>query len=452
MLSVFSNLIAYLPKSREYKQFLENIFSSEAALSEPSVIVCPQNENDILEFIKIVNQHKLPFTVCSGGLSAGSIQNNIACLALNKFYNNVTIIRDGSEVFVRMQGGATVEEALRKLNKIDYHIPFGVSPLPGLGLVLRGGIGHLSRSEGLTLDQIVEINFISAIGEQKILQSGSNDYLWRALRGAAPRFGVVSEVVLKALPGSKVTAACFKTNVEAFASWLNIAANLPYDMSTSLVLGSELMDKSQPVLFGYLVKNSIAKDAIEDIIKVAEQLVKQQNINWCFIPQITNYCDLPAFDIPQLNKKEITGKIIPLVKSYLMKNDQLKTMTAFILEALNTLPNPLCRIDLQHMGGMVTKINSNAVFQSRDADWNVVITGIWTTESLASEVDLVKQWVHNTLNRLSLAFCGVYSVEIRNNQPETEYELELAYKKELVPLRQLISSCDKYGLRASYPL
>ena len=64
---------------------------------------------------------------------------------------------------------------------------------------MMGGIGHLSRSLGLSIDSLVSIRGVRGDGEPFVLTEGSRDTswdLWAMMLGAAPFFGVVTEVTL----------------------------------------------------------------------------------------------------------------------------------------------------------------------------------------------------------------------------------------------------------------
>ncbi|WP_244970710.1 hypothetical protein [Gordonia jinghuaiqii] len=115
--------------------------------------------------------------------------------------------RDGR---VEVQGGATVGAVLGALADPDLPdsalsdsgrvIAVGIVGLAGFGLATRGGVGYLTRSVGLTLDHLVEIELVLPDGEVVRLDedsTGTGAELWWAVRGCAPSFGVVTSAVLR---------------------------------------------------------------------------------------------------------------------------------------------------------------------------------------------------------------------------------------------------------------
>jgi hypothetical protein len=61
-------------------------------------------------------------------------------------------------------------------------------------------------------------------------------------------------------------------------------------------------------------------------------------------------------------------------------------------------------------------------------------------------------WVMELIQQLDQAICGVYSVEIRPNRPETDAELNLAFRDNLPLLRKTSLRYDKVGKFSYYPL
>lgn len=446
-------LETYYPRTDSYENYLSQIFSTEAKQKQPSAIVCPRNHSELKKFIDYARQAQLSYTVCGGGLSSLSVENGLICLALDRYYNNVELITDqvNHSYSIRVQGGAKIGTILHELDKVGYHIPVGVSPLPGLGLVLRGGIGHLTRSEGLTLDYIRKIGFISADGEELELFAGcANHELWNALRGAAPRFGVVSWVELAAVPNNQVTVATFNSSLSSLSQWLDYADKLPDVISASLVLGYNTSRQSDAVLFGYVVNNDISENALSDTLSSVNALLGEGvAINWDTPPQPKKYCQLPAFDIPQLKSEDSEATYIPFVKSYLVNNQYLKYNAQILINAIKIAPNALCRIDLQHMGGVNKAIQNGATFKGREADWNLVVTGFANS---IDDSDPAIIWVMELIQQLDQAICGVYSVEIRANREETDQELKLAFGDNLSFLRRISFCYDVSGRLSHYPL
>ena len=87
---------------------------------------------------------------------------------------------------VRVGGGCTWGEVDAATNEHGMATPSGIISTTGVGgLTLGGGIGHLTRKCGLTIDNLLEAELILASGERVVASADENPDLFWALRGAA---------------------------------------------------------------------------------------------------------------------------------------------------------------------------------------------------------------------------------------------------------------------------
>jgi FAD/FMN-containing dehydrogenase len=110
----------------------------------------------------------------------------------------------------RAEGGCTWGD----VNHAGY--PFGLATTGGIvsttgigGLTLGGGIGYLSRHLGLTIDNLLSVDVVTAEGRQLVASDKSNEDLYWAVRGGGGNFGVVTSFEYQMRPVRDVVAGLF---------------------------------------------------------------------------------------------------------------------------------------------------------------------------------------------------------------------------------------------------
>src|SRR4029078_8887746 len=102
---------------------------------------------------------------------------------------------------VRVQGGATWGDADRENELFGLAVPGGVVSTTGIaGLTLHGGVGHLRRKHGLSIDSLRSVDIVTADGQLRKASATENEDLFWAVRGAGSNFGVVTSFEFRAHP------------------------------------------------------------------------------------------------------------------------------------------------------------------------------------------------------------------------------------------------------------
>ena len=163
----------------------------------PSAAVLPASTADVAAAVSFFRANSLLFTVGCGLHSRYSKRDGHVLLYLG-LMRNVTI--DVASKVAHVQGGARNEDLDRAggLLSPPMHVVAGTNPDTGVGgLILGGGVGYLSRRQGMSIDNLLEVELVTAEGQIVRASETENPDLFWAVRGAGFNFGVVTEFVMR---------------------------------------------------------------------------------------------------------------------------------------------------------------------------------------------------------------------------------------------------------------
>ena len=160
----------------------------------PAAVVRCTGNADVIAALGFARTHGLPVSVRGGGhnVAGNALVDDGIVIDLSPM-NGVRI--DLERRTVRAGGGAVLADLDHETQAFGLATPLGAVPRTGIGgLTLHGGMGFLTRRLGLSCDNLVAADVVTADGRLLQVDEQSHpDLLW-ALRGGGGNFGVVTSL------------------------------------------------------------------------------------------------------------------------------------------------------------------------------------------------------------------------------------------------------------------
>ena len=172
----------------------------------PALIARCTDAADVARAIAFGRENELPLAVRGGGhhgAGLGTCDDGVV-VDLSPLRD---IRVDPQTRTARIGGGALLAEVDRATHEHGLALPTGIIGSTGVGgITLGGGIGYLTRSCGLSIDNLLSAEVVLATGERVRASADRHSDLFWAIRGGGGNFGVVTEFEFRLHPVDSVVA------------------------------------------------------------------------------------------------------------------------------------------------------------------------------------------------------------------------------------------------------
>ena len=200
----------------------------------PAVIVRPADAGEVARVVSLAREAELELAVRSGGHSGAghgvSERGVVLDLSLMK---KLEIDPVGRTAWA--ETGLTAGETTSILHEHSLAVGFGDTASVGIGgLTLGGGVGYLVRKHGLTIDDLLAADVVTADGELVLADAEQHPDLFWAIRGGGGNFGVATRFRYRLHALETVTGGMLvmPATAEVIAGLVEAAEAAPEELST----------------------------------------------------------------------------------------------------------------------------------------------------------------------------------------------------------------------------
>ena len=167
---------------------------------KPRVIARCADVADVIQSVNFAREQGLLLAIRSGGHNAGGLGICDDGLVIDLGPIKYTRV-DPAACTVTVGGGCTWGDVDHATHVFGLATPSGIISTTGVGgLTLGGGVGHLTRKCGLSIDNLLSADVVLANGKFVKANADDNSDLFWAIRGGGGNFGVVTSFTFKLHP------------------------------------------------------------------------------------------------------------------------------------------------------------------------------------------------------------------------------------------------------------
>jgi FAD/FMN-containing dehydrogenase len=362
---------------------------------------------DVMAALHWGRANGLPVAVRSGGHSFPGLSVADGALVIDLAAMKGIRVDPGRRT-VRVQAGAQLGELDRETQAFGLAVPSGIVTHTGVaGLTLGGGIGWIMRKYGLSIDQLVSVDVVTASGDLVRASADENPDLFWGVRGAGANFGIVTEFEFRCVPlGTTVLAGPIVWPIAQSGHVLRFyrdwVAEAPDELMTILV-----HRKAPPLPF-------VPEDLRgKPVVMVVCCWVGDMEEGERFLRPLRRFRS-PVLDLcspkPFLDHQAMFDPSFPHGRWYYFKSCDVAELTDDVIDVTvdhsSRISSPLTAFPIWQMGGAVSRVgNHETAFNGRSAGFTFNIGACTESET---GFDEERQWVRDFWSALTPWHEGVY--------------------------------------------
>jgi len=373
----------------------------------PALIARCEGVADVIAAVEFARQTGITVAVRSGGHSFPGLSSCDGGLVID--LSRMKGIRvDPDTHTARAQAGVLLGELDRETQTFGLAVPAGIVTHTGLaGLTLGGGIGWLMRKYGLTIDQLLSVDLVTAAGEFVTASADSNPDLFWGVRGAGSNFGVVTEFEFRLNPVGPVVLAgpifwAMRDSPKVLRFYRDWITDVPDDMTTIVV------HRRAPALDA-IPKELRGMPVVIVVCCYAGPVEEGERV----VGPLRRY-GAPLLDLctpkPFVEHQAMFDPSFPPGLWYYFRSCDVATLSDEVIDIVADhamrMRSPLTAFPIFHLGGAIARVGEDeTAFSGRSAGHTININA--TTET-ADGFDEEREWSRSLWSALAPHHTGVY--------------------------------------------
>lgn len=345
----------------------------------PALIVRCAGVSDIRHAVRFASDNGLPLAIRGGGHNiAGSAVCDDGLVADLSPMRSVRIDPTAHRAYV--EPGVTLGDFDHEAQAFGLATPLGINSTTGVaGLTLGGGMGWLSRRYGLSADNLLSVDVITAQGELVHATDGEHADLFWALRGGGGNFGVATLFEFGLHPvGPDIFGGLIVLPIEqartALARYRTAVDAMPDELSVWVVM------RPAPAL-PFLPADVHGKPIIAFAICFTGPIEQGPRL----ADEIRHFgtpCGEHVGVMPYAKWQQAFDPLLTAGARNYWKSHNLGTLPDGLLDTLiefaGQVPSPQCEIFIGQIDGQVGRIAADATaYPSRDARFVLNVHARW---------------------------------------------------------------------------
>jgi FAD/FMN-containing dehydrogenase len=370
------------------------------AATIPALVLQPSSAHDVAAVVGFAREHGLLVSIKGGGhnIAGTSISEGGLTLDMSRMRD---VIVDPDARLAHVGPGCLLKDVDQATQEYGLATVLGfISEVGVAGLTLGGGLGYLTRRFGWTVDNLLEVEIVTADAQVRRASRDENAELFWALRGGGGNFGVVTRFTFRlhqvgpTIYGGLI-AWPFERADEILRAYRTITAEAPRELAVWM-----LLLRAPPAPFvpepwhgkqicGMAVCYSGNLDDVDEVLAPIRalrepvlDLLQEQPYT-----QVQSYLDVTE----------------PKGNHYYWKTEYLAELSDDLLSTVRDLfagcPIPEADMGFLHLGGALGEQDGDdGTVGNRDARYVIGVKGMW--EPGEAEPGVFRQWVRDAWSRV----------------------------------------------------